>query len=645
MPTFHAPMTELDPKLTFETFVVGPANRLASAAARRAAEAPGSSYNPLFLYGPSGLGKSHILVAIAHQATKRGDGLRVIYRTMEEFLEELTGALAAGRRDGLRERYRDLDLLLLDDVQFLAGQPEAQEMLLRFVDALTTAGRQIVLASDRAPAAIDSLDERLLSRFAGGLIVDVAPPEFETRVAIVRRKADERGQALEPGVAEALARRAFRNVRELSGGLNRVLAVQELEERQVTTDDLASLLGEPRNAGQEADDALGALLAELTGTISAQEVEEPWRKALREAATAAEAEGFTATRLRDLLGDRHAPRDWEERLGRFQRDLVRLRTIDDELGRLGNPWPEASAMLLRDPDRLEEAEALLASVRERVRPFPTLDDGPDLSALGPHYPQLPLRAAEQLALGDKPRYTPLFLWSSSAGSARALLAATGRLFRAHHPEARMAVTSVADFAQDFIRALSEGVAGAWRERWWTLDLLLVHGIEDLSDTERAQDEFFHLFEALKRRGSRVMLVGDRPPARIQHVDDRLRSRFEGGLVLEAPARELPEGADLVEFVPGTDPGATTHWHGLTLAERAPVAAPAPAALASRGPVPEAKPTVARTGPGAGRPVAPGDDGVSGGGDEASAAPPWRPSPERVVWVWPNLEERLVEELD
>ena len=199
-------MTALDPKLTFDSFVVGPANRLASAAARRAAESPGASYNPLFVYSASGLGKSHILNAIAHHALK-GDGDRdVDYLTLENYLEELTAALEKGERDTFRERFRELDILLLDDVQFLTGQPEAQEMLLRTLDQLSTAGSQIVLASDRPPAEIDGLDARLLSRFSGGLIVDIAAPEFETRVAIIRKKAQERGQELGPGVAEAIAR-------------------------------------------------------------------------------------------------------------------------------------------------------------------------------------------------------------------------------------------------------------------------------------------------------------------------------------------------------------------------------------------------------------------------------------------------------
>src|SRR5690606_2614016 len=186
-------MTDLDPKLTFDAFVVGPANRLASAASRRAAESPGTSYNPLFIYSGSGLGKSHLLHAVAHQARKGNPRLRVHYQTLEGYLLELTQALESGTRDAIRDRYRDLDILLLDDVQFLAGQKEAQETLLGTLDALTASGSQIVLASDRPPAEINGLDARLVSRFSGGLIVDIGTPEYETRVAIIRRKVDEQG--------------------------------------------------------------------------------------------------------------------------------------------------------------------------------------------------------------------------------------------------------------------------------------------------------------------------------------------------------------------------------------------------------------------------------------------------------------------
>jgi hypothetical protein len=225
-----------------------------------------------------------------------------------------------------------------------------------------------------------------------------------------------------------------------------------------------------------------------------------------------------------------------------------------------------------------------------------------------------------------------------------VLAAAGRSFQ--RSDARMAVTSVSEFAEDFIRALSAGVAGAWRERWWTVDLLLVHGTEALSGTERAQDEFFHLFEALKRRGSRVFLTADRPPGEIKGIDERLRSRFEGGLVLEVDVKGLPAAAGAITLVePGkaapAAPGAEDIWAGT------PSGSPADAARAAGGQT--------RAAP-AGPAIPPIEElrGERGGmvlnkeqavGAHADAARAWTPSHEKVVWNWPVLDDRLVEDYE
>ncbi|MEQ8330499.1 MAG: DnaA/Hda family protein [Longimicrobiales bacterium] len=622
-------MTDLDPKLTFDSFVVGPANRLASAAARRAAESPGTSYNPLFLYSASGLGKSHILNAIAHHAQRTGE-LSIEYMALEGYLAQLAEALEAGNRDAVRDRYSGLDILLLDDVQFLTGQPEAQEMLLRTLDQLSTAGSQIVLASDRPPAEINGLDARLLSRFSGGLIVDIAAPEFETRVAIIRKKADERGQTLGAGVAEALARFPFRNVRELGGALNKVLATQELEERQVDAEEIGRLMGDEPASPAGGGDEFGSFLTDLSTTVAAtvEAQEEEWRKALREAVDGAEREGFSARRLKALQGGGE-PDDWEAQIDAFRTDVRRLREIDAELDRLGNPWPDAATGLLLDPDRIDEAEALLTSVRERQRPFKKLGPGPDLDALA-EFPRISVKAAQQLVLAEKPEYNPLYVWSKRPELGRTLLGAAGRTWQAANPDTRMAVTSVQEFAQDFIRALGDGVAGAWRERWWTVDLLLVHGVEALSDTERAQDEFFHLFEALKRRGARVLLAGDRAPAGIAGIDERLRSRFEGGLVLEVDAGSAAGGLELVETV--DDPAAAGLWgegesgKGIPPLEELEVGDRV-------GLFPEGDEAAADDAV----PVEPAAPVRKGGA--------WFPSAENVVIHWPRIEHLLQEELD
>jgi len=606
-------MSELDPKLTFETFVVGPSNRLASAAARRAAESPGTSYNPLFLYSAPGLGKTHILTAIAHKTTS---GNHVEYMALEEYLDRLEGSLKTG--DGGRGLYAGLDLLLLDDVQFLTGQPEAQEMLLKTLDQLTSSGGQIVLASDRPPADINGLDARLLSRFSGGLIVDLGPPGFEMRVAIIQQKAKERKQTLEDGVAEAVARAPLKNVRELGGVLNRIFATQELEERRVTIDEVASLMEQQDKAASltSGSDEFGSFLSELTSTVefAVEKKEEPWRKAVREAIETADRQGFSTLRLEALQENKSEPTGWEESIARFRADIQRMHEIDNELNRLGNPWPEAAQGVLEDPDRLEEAEALLTSVRERQRPFPRLSDGEQLHDLEGFEP-IAIKAAAQLVGAEKPEYNPLFIWSVDENVAKTLLAAVGRTYQEACPEMALAVGSVSDFASDFIRALGEGVAGAWRERWWTVDLLLIHGIQDLAETERAQDEFFHLFEALRRRGARMMFAADRAPSAIVKVDDRLRSRFEGGLVLELSAgsatpfelveAEHARGSDDSIFVPDLD--------GFT---------------AKRD----------RSGARAARPQPVVVETAKKGGA-------WFPGRENVVIHWPRLEELLIEELD
>ena len=632
-------MTDLDPKLTFDSFVVGPANRLASAAARRAAESPGTSYNPLFLYSASGLGKSHILNAIAHQSQKAAPDRQVEYMALEGYLEELTEALHSGNRDAFRDRYGELDILLLDDVQFLTGQNEAQEMLLRTLDHLSSSGSQIVLASDRPPAEIDGLDARLLSRFSGGLIVDIGAPEYETRVAIIRKKSDERGHTLAPGVAEALARFPFKNIRELGGALNKILATQDLEERQVSAEEVTRLMGGDASGGEAAPepdalgDEFGSFLDDLVGAVavSVDTNEEPWRKAIREAVDVAELEGFSAQRLKALQGGTE-PADWQGIVGGFLGDVQRLRDIENELDHLGNPWPEAAQGLLKDPERLEEAEALLTSVRERQRPFPRIGEGPGLDALK-DFPKIAIKAAQQLIAAQKPEYNPLYLWSERGERGLALLGAAGRTYQAANPDARMAVTSVREFAEDFIRALGEGVAGAWRERWWTVDFLLVHGMQALSETERAQDEFFHLFEALKRRGARVLLVGDRSPSGITKIDERLRSRFEGGLVLEVDAGAGAGGLELLPTAP-TEPRAGL-WDPRAAGGTRVVPPLDEFDVGERAGLFPRQAPAAKSGTAAAAAKA-----VS-----ASKGGAWFPSQENAVIHWPRMEELLQEELD
>src|SRR5438128_7813570 len=233
----------LNPKYSFDTFVVGAANRLAVTAGRAVAENPGTAYNPLFIYSGSGLGKTHLLMALGQGAKKLLPHLNIEYLTLDEYVEAFHAAVAAGQGDAFRRRFQNVDMLLVDDVQFLTNRKEMQSELLRLTEALQVGGHQIVLTSDRPPPEIADLDERLISRLSGGLVVDIGAPDYETRVAILRRKADERGAKFEPGVLETVAGAESGNVRELMGALNRLVAFQAVNDRSINAETAKQILG------------------------------------------------------------------------------------------------------------------------------------------------------------------------------------------------------------------------------------------------------------------------------------------------------------------------------------------------------------------------------------------------------------------
>ncbi|HEY6500505.1 MAG TPA: chromosomal replication initiator protein DnaA, partial [Streptosporangiaceae bacterium] len=223
----------LNPKYTFETFVIGSSNRFAHAAAVAVAEAPAKAYNPLFIYGDSGLGKTHLLHAIGHYAQSFYQGVKVRYVSSEEFTNDFINMIRDGKQDGFRRRYRDVDVLLVDDIQFLENKEGTQEEFFHTFNTLHNASKQIVISSDRAPKRLVTLEDRLRSRFEWGLLTDVQPPELETRIAILRRKAIQEGLNAPPEVLEYIASRISTNIRELEGALIRVTAFASLNRQSV----------------------------------------------------------------------------------------------------------------------------------------------------------------------------------------------------------------------------------------------------------------------------------------------------------------------------------------------------------------------------------------------------------------------------
>jgi chromosomal replication initiator protein len=220
-----------DPRYTFASFVVGPSNQFAHAASQAVAESPSQSYNPLFLYGGVGLGKTHLMHAIGHQISVNNPRLRVTYIPAEQFVNELINSIRFDRMPAFRDRYRTIDVLLIDDIHFLANKERTQEEFFHTFNTLYTAQRQIILSSDSSPRYIPTLEERLRSRFEWGLIADLQPPDLETKAAILRRKAASEGIDLPDGVALFIAQQVKSNIRELEGLLNRVVAFASLTGR------------------------------------------------------------------------------------------------------------------------------------------------------------------------------------------------------------------------------------------------------------------------------------------------------------------------------------------------------------------------------------------------------------------------------
>jgi chromosomal replication initiator protein len=226
----------LNPRYTFASFIVGSANRLAHAASLSVAERPGHAYNPLFLYGGVGLGKTHLMHAIGNQVIAKFPRKKVVYATSEKFTNEFITAIQTGKFDDFRARYRRIDLLLIDDVQFIADKERSQEEFFHTFNAVHEEGHQIVLSSDRPPKAIAQLEERLRSRFEGGLLADLTAPDLETRIAILRSKSEEGGVAISGDVIEFVARKIVSNIRELEGALNRVVAYASMGALPITVD-------------------------------------------------------------------------------------------------------------------------------------------------------------------------------------------------------------------------------------------------------------------------------------------------------------------------------------------------------------------------------------------------------------------------
>ncbi len=570
----------LNPLYRFDTFVVGSANRLAVTAAKAVAESPGTVYNPLFIYARPGLGKTHLLMGLGHAARAIDPNLQVEYLTLDEFVEAFHAAIAAGHGEAYRKRFLDVDLLLVDDVQFLTHRREMQAELLRLTDALQTTNRQIVLTSDRPPAEIEALDERLIRRFAGGLIIDVSAPDYETRVAILRRKAEERRVSFADGVLEAIAGLDIDNVRELLGALNRLVALQAVSDKPIGAQQARELIGgtaERRNGGtpevvpaeptgtrpsdersavppsrrSAVADEFSDFLSEISATV-AQQVD-AWRTQIGAAILRWEGEGYRTGRLQKLL-DQELVTDPAVALRDFECDVQRLRDFEAETAELAADLVGSPAF--RDPADMAAAESLLARAREGAVPpaAPSPLWQMEQWVEGPSA-KVALEAARNVIQEPGARYNPLVIVGGTGVGKTHLLHAIGNALaaRARPP---VACLSAPEYTGELIQAIDRDAVGIWRSRYRRVAAFLMDDVHLIADTDRTQDELFLLYNVLLESGRQMIFTSAVPLAELRGLEPRLRTRLEGGLVVElaAPDREVRERVAARELAAKTGAG-------------------------------------------------------------------------------------------
>ena len=303
-----------NPKSTFDTFVVGSSNRFAHAASLAVAEAPGVAYNPLFLYGGVGLGKTHLMHAIGHFIQDHFPNMRLLYLPSEMFTNELVAAIKNNKNVEFRNRFRNVDVLMLDDIQFIAGRDSTQEEFFHTFNALHSAGKQIIISSDKPPREIARLEERLRSRFEWGLIADIQKPDFDTRVAILRKKADNEGIEISNDMLELIAGRIESNIRELEGSLTRVNAYARLNHCPISEEVIGHALKDiavVRDPKRITPDVIIDCVAEYYGLSSAQVRGDSRKKEIALARHMAvyltrEMTGLSLPRIGDSFGRDHS---------------------------------------------------------------------------------------------------------------------------------------------------------------------------------------------------------------------------------------------------------------------------------------------------------------------------------------------------
>ncbi len=646
---------DLNPRFTFDTFVVGPSNRLAVTACRTVSDHPGATYNPLFIYSQTGLGKTHLLMAIGQRARELSPDMTVEYMTLDEFVESYHAAVSAGRPDDFRNRFAQASIVLVDDVQFLTHSKEMQAELIRMAGAFQEAERQLVLTSDRPPADIEGLDRRLLDQLDGGLVVDIGLPEYETRLAILRQRAAESNAAFAPDVLAAIADLDVQHVRALLGIFNRLQAFQSVHDNPLTPQQARALvLGEAPMVEPEAQPGGGAdadsgefdlFLSGLQATVTRQV--EGWKTEIQNAISEWSGRGYDTSSLEALL-EQDGPAATDAAVRAFEDQVERLRGLEAEVTVFD---PEvARNPAFKSPDRIEEVEALVRGARAKFVPPPGPSDAFALESffLG-DATKMALEAARAVIAQPGTLYNPLtFVGPSGVGKTH-LLHAIGRALQAE-AGGSVACLAAETFVEELVRAIEQDALSAWRARYRHASAFLLDDVHQIGAKPHTQEELFNLFNLFADAKRQMVFTANVSPQDVEDLDDRLKSRFVGGLVADiAPpddelrrtiVRSRLEGSvgsddsEIVNYL--ADRASDSVRSLLSVIQRAMSGAEA---MGEDLNVEIVRKLLEEPGEAGGRTSSAGR--VSG----VIVTPPGAlKSAEKIVWDWPNTTERVIEEL-
>jgi chromosomal replication initiation ATPase DnaA len=649
----------LNPRLQFGTLRVGASSELAVSASRTVAERPGTVYNPLFLYGGTGVGKTHVLTAIGLTAQEVHPELTIEYVTPDRLAESFGAALSAGQSDAFRNRLRDVDVLLIDDVHLLAARREIQVELLRVITELKAAGnKQLVAAANRPPIDIEGLDQRLATEFGAGLVVDIAPPEYETRLAILQDRAEERETRFEEGVLEAVAAFEISNVRELITVLNRLLGLQAVGETRITPDAARALLaGEALAVADRADTSAarrpaGAVPDEFEDflsdvSVAVQEQIDVWQAHLAEAIARYRGDGYETARLEGLR-DPGSPMPVEAAITEFERDVAELRQLRELVAAVDARRADDSVFF--DPDRVAEAQVLADEVTTTVEPLPAPSGAWTFDSYVPSEGNQTTEDAAR-ATADEPgaRHNPLVIIGAIGVGKSHLLHAIGNAVSAPGGTA-VACLSAEDFHDAVGGAVAAGQLDQWQARYGRADALLVDDVHLLGGKDRSQEELVRLIDVLLGHRSQLAFTMNTEPEHIEGLSDDLMVRLQSGYLcwLTPPDRQLRRGLVvrlLDERVGSVDPDLADYLADrpaestrgvMSLVRRVLDAADGrgttPSAGLARELIEGVLPSTRRSTAGArtsGVVIAPSGSVRS---------------PEKMIWIWPDPADRMIEEL-